>query len=99
MAPISRRYGLVPFSRPEYYTGMDRPPRWLLAVGAVAAVLLVWLFLRMYTSPAVVECVERYRQAHTAAEIAAVDSLVPESHGASGRGTTCGLMKSSARWQ
>ena len=49
MAPISRRYGLVPFSRLEYYTGMDRPPRWLLAVGAVAAVLLVWLFLRMYT--------------------------------------------------
>jgi hypothetical protein len=78
---------------------MDRPPRWLLAVGAVTAVLLVWLFLRMYTSPAVAECFARYRQARTAADSALVDSLVPGSRGASVRGTTCGLMKSSARWQ
>lgn len=78
---------------------MDRPPRWLLAVGAVAVVLLVWLFLQMYTGPAVAECIVRYRQAGTAADSALVDSLVPGSRGASVRGATCGFMKSSARWQ
>lgn len=67
----------------------------LLAALVLFALVGWWLMTHTNVSPQARECGERYREAGTAADSAAVDSLVPPS---GDPGHTCGLMRTNARW-
>jgi ketosteroid isomerase-like protein len=70
----------------------------VLPVLAVALLALFggWLMLGSYVTNDRDGCAERYQLARTAADTAAVDSLVPERDGR--RGTQCGFLRYAARW-
>lgn len=74
-----------------------RPAPWPVVLVALVLVAVIgwWLITRTNVSPQARECGERYRAARTAADSAAVDSLVPPS---GDPGHTCGMMRTNARW-
>ena len=73
----------------------SRPPRLLLAIIALAVVLGGWYASRLYTTGSARACAERYSAARNAADSVSVDSLVPDSSHAL---TTCGMIRTNARW-
>lgn len=73
------------------------PKRIFLLALVVAIAVTGWLLLRVNTSAAARECLAAYRAARTAADSAAVDSLVPVPNGGSSP-ERCLVIRTSARW-
>jgi hypothetical protein len=79
-------------------TLQTRYPRLLPAIVLAGGLALAgWMALRSYTTPWARECAQLYRDAHSAAEIAAVDATVPASERRPER-RTCGKIRANARW-
>jgi len=75
------------------------PPRWVLLVSAGLVLLTGWLMLRMYTSSGVRECQSLYGSAHSAADSAAVDTMVTRGSRRERDPHSCGFLRLSARWR
>jgi hypothetical protein len=78
-----------------------RPPKWVV-LGFITAVVLMaaGLMLRVNTSHASRECAARYRAARTAADTAAVDTLVPqEGETPNLEAHSCRFIRKSAGWR
>lgn len=75
------------------------PPKWVITVFLAAALLVsAWLMFRVNSSSAARECRARYHEAHTAADTAAVDLIIPAHDSADVEAHRCGFIRSSARW-
>jgi hypothetical protein len=78
---------------------LQPPPRRVI-IGVLAAVVLAaWLLLDMYSSRAAKECYALYRLAKTSADSALVDSTHAQQGRALPARFSCGVMRTSARWQ
>jgi len=75
------------------------PPARVLVVITFLAAVAVWFVLHAYTSTGTTECRELYRAARTAADTAAIDTLVTAGSQAQNEPRTCGFMRRTARWR
>lgn len=76
-----------------------RPPSWAL-MSVIAVVLLAtgWMLFHMYTGGGTRGCGRLYRAAHTAADSARVDTIVPVARSGTGLQThSCGYLRTNAR--
>jgi hypothetical protein len=75
------------------------PPRWLIAAGLMAIVIAAWLLLGLYSPRAAKECYALYRSAKNSADSARVDTIHAQQGRAQPAKVSCGVMRTSARWQ
>ena len=78
---------------------MNRRSVMLAALGAVIALIVVWVVFGAYTGNEVRECRALYAEARTAADTTAVDLTVVPAARKHAEPRSCGFMRTSARWQ
>lgn len=78
-----------------------RPGRRAIVVAALGglAILVAWMMLELYQSPASRDCLRLYRAARTAADSALVDATFPDSARAGPEAHSCRFIRSTARWR
>ena len=78
---------------------MNRRRIILISVGAVAALVALWVAFGAYTGDEVRECRALYAEARTAADTTTVDLTVTPAARRHAEPRSCGFMRTSARWQ
>jgi hypothetical protein len=79
--------------------GPAAPPKRVLIVAAIMAVLACWFLLHTYTNAGARECRTLYHAARSAADTARIDTLITEGSRAQNEPRTCGFMRHAAWWR
>lgn len=78
---------------------MNRRQMMLTALGAVAALIALWVVFGAYTGEEARECRALYTEARTAADTTTIDLTVVPAARKHAEPRSCGSIRMSARWQ